>query len=189
MSARKFVQSAYLDSSAFIPLIDASNSLHNKIVNHLKETQLFPGIDTVVLSEVLAGVDGSVDRDELVEIYTRQFRVPSFDAQAAKVSAEIFRLLKSAGQIPRGKGMERQVTKADIMIVATAIVNSAAEFIYEDKHFKRYPELLPEKICGFPLPKFTRASDLPDVLVQTEMAGLETSQSMISQERNVSKVD
>lgn len=54
--------------------------------------------------------------------------------------------------------------------------NRASEFVFEDKHFAQYPTYLLGDICGFSLPKFTRLSDLPDVMVQTEIPGLDTEQ-------------
>lgn len=171
MSSRKPIGSIYLDSSAFIPLLEASHALHNKAVAYVKATGALLGIDAVVLSEVLAGCDPGIDRDALAERYTRQFRVPSFDARAARVCSELFRILKAAGQIPP-KGQERQITKADLMILATVMTNRASEFVFEDKHFAQYPSHLPGEICGFAMPKFTRLSDLPDVAVQTEIPGL-----------------
>lgn len=177
MSARKPIGSIYLDSSAFIPLLETTHTLHNKAVVYLKTRGALPSIDAVVLSEVLAGCDPSIDRDALAEKYTKQFRVPSFDARAARVCSELFRILKAAGQIP-SKKQERQITKADLMILATVMTNRASEFVFEDKHFAQYPTYLSGDICGFALPKFTRLSDLPDVMVQTEIPGLDTEQGV-----------
>lgn len=171
MSARKSVGSVYLDSSAFIPLLETTHALHSKAVAYIKATGALPSIDAVVLSEVLAGCDPSINRDELSEKYTKQFRVPSFDARAARVCSELFRILKTAGQIP-SKKQERQITKADLMILATVMTNRASEFVFEDKHFAQYPSYLSGDICGFVLPKFTRLSELPDVMIQTEIPGL-----------------
>lgn len=172
MSARKIAGTLYFDSSAFIPLIDSSHALHKKVVSYLSDAGVLLGIDAIVLSEVLAGCDPKVDRDVLTEKYTKQFRVPSFDARAARVCSELFRILKSAGQIPRS-GQERQITKADLMILATVVTNKATEFLFEDKHFSLYPKFLPGMICGCALPKFTRVSELPDVVEQPPIPGLE----------------
>lgn len=173
MSVHKASCSIHFDSSAFIPLVTPSKPLHNKIVSYLRNAKAMLSIDTVVLSEVLAVSDQEVDRADLVEKYSRQFRVFPFDVYASRVCAELFRILKAAGQIPR-QNAERQITKADLMILASAMVNKVTEFIFEDKHFSQYPNLLPETICGYSLPVFKRLSDLPDVMMQQEIPGLET---------------
>ena len=170
MSARKPAASVFLDSSAFIPLIDETHAQHTRVTRYIEATTALPAIDAIVLSEVSAGIGDGVDKDALVELYTRQFRVPSFDVRAAKVCSELFRILKSAGQIHR-KGEERQVTKADLLILSNAIVNGASAFLYEDKHFAHYSAFLPETVCGYRLPPFVRLSSLPDVVTQLEMQG------------------
>lgn len=172
MSARKSAKTVYLDTSAFIPLVEASHKLHKRVEAYLLSLEAYQAIDVVVLSEYLAGCDQNADRDFLVAKYTRQFRVPSFDARSAKVCSELFRILKSAGRIPR-KGEERQITKADLMILADAIVNGADEFIFNDKYFLLYLDVLPKAVCNYPLPKFTKLSEVSDILVQPQMPGFE----------------
>lgn len=166
MSTRKPSTSVFLDTSAFIPMLLGSHKLHRKLHQHLKSINASIGIDAVVLSEYLVGLNDSVDKDKLIETLTKEFKVSSFDPRVAKVCAELFRILKAKGLIP-STPTERQITKVDIMIMASAIVCRAHEFIFEDKHFTAYPEALPESICGYSLPKFVRISKLPDVLVQT----------------------
>lgn len=180
MSSRRAIGSIHFDSSAFIPLVDASHALHNKIVSYLGNERTALSIDAVVLSEVLAGSNPEVDRAFFVRTYSKQFRVFPFDVYASQVCAELFGFLKRAGQIPR-QNTDCQITKADLMILAAARVNGATEFVFEDRHFSQYPRLLPKSICGHSLPVFKRLSDLPDIMVQQEIPGLEAQVSSDSE--------
>ncbi len=168
MSVRRTAVSVFLDASAFIPLLDEDNVLHAKLMQHLSSAKAFVGIDTVVLSEFLAGLADASARESVAEKCTKQFRVYSFDTQTAVVCAELFRILKAKGQIPKTP-TKRQLTKVDVMIMASAIVSGASEFIFEDGHFANYPVLLPDPICGHPLPSFVRISELPSVAVQENL--------------------
>lgn len=159
---------ALLDTSAFIHLLGSDKPLHRKIIGHLTQDGLMPCIDAVVLSEYLAGLADTVDVKGLIERFTKQFGTYSFDARTAEVSAAIFRILKKSGQIPSA-GSERQITKVDIMIIASAMVNSVKELLFEDRHYLHYEQFLPTTICGYAKPKFVRASLLPDVITQSEL--------------------
>jgi len=174
MSVRRTSVSVFLDTSAFIPLLDEGNVLHSKLMQHLSSTKAFVGIDTVVLSEFLAGLADAADRESAVEQCTKQFRVYSFDTQTAVVCAELFNILKAKGQIPKTP-TKRQLTKVDVMIMASAIVSGTSEFIFEDGHFANYPVLLPDPICGRPLPSFVRISELPSVVVQENLPAFDGS--------------
>ena len=176
MSARKAIGSIHFDSSAFIPLVTSSYPSHGKILAYVRNVNADLSIDTVVLSEVLAGSNLSGDRELLARKYSKQFRVFPFDTRASVVCAELFRTLKDAGQIPRPK-TERQITKADLMILATAMTNGVTEFLFEDKHFSQYPNFFGKTICGYPLPVFKRLSELPDILEQQEIPGLEVQEA------------
>lgn len=178
MSTRRTSISAFLDTSAFIPLLDEANVLHAKLVQHLSAAKAFVGIDTVVLSEFLVGMADAFEREAVAEKCTRQFRVYSFDTQTAVVCAELFKILKGKGQIPKTP-TKRQLTKVDVMIMASAIVSGASEFIFEDGHFANYPALFPEFVCGRPLPSFVRASNLPSVAVQENLPDFDGSDKPI----------
>lgn len=168
MTGRKAVTSVFLDSSAFIPLIDCDNVWHARLLQHIKDRDAFVSIDTVVLSEYLVGVADSLLAEETALKFARQFRIHSFDARTALVCAELFKVLKAKGQIPK-KPTDRQLKKVDVMILASAIVAGVDEFIFEDRYFSNCPAFLPDPICGFKLPSFIRLSTLPPVPVQTEL--------------------
>ena len=168
MSTRRNSTSVFLDTSAFIPLLDEDNVLHAKLVQHLSVKKAFVGIDTVVLSEFLVGLVDASERETVAEKCAKQFRVYSFDMQTAVVCAELFRILKAKGQIPKTPS-KRQVTKVDVMIMASAIVSGASEFVFEDGHFANYPTLLPDSVCGRLIPSFVRISKLPAVVIQEEL--------------------
>ena len=164
-SVRKTNVSAFLDTSAFIPLLDKTNALHVRLVRHVSATRILVGIDTVVLSEFLAGLADTTVRETAAETCAKQFRVHSFNAQTAIVCAELFGILKAKGQIPKTP-TKRQLTKVDVMVMASAIVSGATEFIFEDGHFESYSKLLPGSVCGRALPSFVRVSELPCVPTQ-----------------------
>lgn len=166
--------SVFLDTSAFIPLLDEANVLHAKLVQHMSSMKAFVGIDTIVLSEFLTGLADESGREVVAEKCAKQFRVYAFDAQTSIVCAELFRILKAKGQIPKAS-TKRQLTKVDVMIMASAIVSGASEFIFEDGHFANYPALLPDSICGRSLPSFVRVSKLPDVAIQENLPAFDRS--------------
>lgn len=174
MPTRRTTISVFLDTSAFIPLLDENNLLHTKLVQHLSMAKAFVGIDTIVLSEFLVGMADVSEREAVAEKCTKQFRVCSFDTQTAVVCAELFKILKGKGQISKTP-TKRQLTKVDIMIMASAIVSGASEFIFEDGHFANYPTLLPDSVCGRPLPSFVRVSKLPSVSVQENLPDFDGS--------------
>ena len=86
--------------------------------------------------------------------------------------------LKGKGQIPKTP-TKRQLTKVDVMIMASAIVSGASEFIFEDGHFANYPALFPEFVCGRPLPSVVRASNLPSVAIQENLPDFDGSDKPI----------
>ncbi len=176
MSTRKTSTSVFFDTSAFIPLLDEDNVLHAKILQHLSEGKAFISIDTVVLSEFLAGLADASERETVAEKCSKQFRVHSFDMQTALVCAELFRILKAKGQIPKTP-TKRQLTKIDVMIMASAIVSGASEFVFEDGHFANYPALLPDSVCGRSIPSFVRVSRLPAVAVQENLPDFDGNSS------------
>ena len=168
MATRKTQTSVFLESSVLIPLLESGNPLQSRILSHLTKQNASVAIDTIVLSEYLAGLNDSIDKNAVVERFAKQFRVHTFDASTAIVCAELFRMLKSKGMIPKQKS-DRQVTKADIMIMASAIVSGVDEFLFEDGHFSSYPRALPTDICGHKIPVFTRVQDLPPEVVQEKL--------------------
>lgn len=174
MSMRKTSISVFLDTSAFIPLLDKTNMFHAKLMQHMSAVKALVGIDTIVLSEFLAGLADVSKREVVAEKCAKQFRIYSFDTQAAVVCAELFEILKAKGQIPKTP-TKRQLTKVDVMIMASAIVSGASEFIFEDGHFANYPSLLPASILGRSLPSFVRVSELSDMTTQENLPGLDRS--------------
>ena len=168
MATRKTQTTVFLESSVLIPLLESGNPVHSRVLSHLTSQNALVAIDTIVLSEYLAGLNDSIDKNEVVERFARQFRVHTFDASTAIVCAELFRILKSKGMIPKQKS-DRQVTKADIMIMASAIVSGVDEFLFEDGHFSSYLRAFPSDICGHKIPSFIRAQDLPPEIVQEKL--------------------
>jgi predicted nucleic acid-binding protein len=169
MTARKTSSTAFFDTSAFIPLLDPEKSLHARILQHVNERDAFVSIDTVVLSEFLVGIPDASAADAFVKSCTKQFRIHTFDIQTASVCAALFQVLKAKGQVPRTQA-DRQLTKVDAMVLASAIVSGADEFLFEDGCFAAWPALLDNPFCGFRLPEFVRVSGLPPVEIQGELS-------------------
>lgn len=162
----------FLDSSAFFPLLERDNPLHARLMQHILGKKAVVCIDTIVLSEYLVGIADSSRAEEIAENFAKQFRIHSFDARTAVVCAELFKILKAKGQIPK-KPTDRQLKKVDVMIMASAIVSGVDEFIFGDRYFANVTDLLPNPICGFKLPTFLRLNTLPRAAVQTEL-GMES---------------
>ena len=67
MPTRRTTISVFLDTSAFIPLLDENNLLHTKLVQHLSTAKAFVGIDTIVLSEFLVGMADVSEREAVAD--------------------------------------------------------------------------------------------------------------------------
>lgn len=168
MAMHKTQTTVFIETSALIPMLDRENAHQKRIIAHLSSKQALASIDTVVLSEYLAGLSNATDKSNVAEHLSRQFRIYTFDAQTAIVCAEVFRVLMANGQIPKNQS-NRQITKADIMIMASAIVSGASELLFNDGHFRSYKKFLPDPICGHKLPEFVCACELPPEIVQDNL--------------------
>lgn len=167
MASGKPQKSVFIETSALIPMLEQDSVIQRRVLQYLKTGKALVCMDTVVVSEYLAGVDESIDKNAVVERMSKQFRIHTFDAHTAIVCAEMFRILKSKGLIPKTKS-KRQITKADIMIMASATVSGAAELLFNDGHFAAYRKVLPDEICGHKIPTFVLAKELPPEIVQDE---------------------
>ena len=168
MSSSKPQKVVFVETSALIPMLGQESTIQARILQYIKTGKATVCIDTIVLSEFLAGTDKSEDKNEITERLSKQFRINTFDTHTAMVCSEIFRILKSKGQIPKPKS-KRQITKADIMIMASAIVSGANEFMFCDGDFKAYQKFLPQDIYKHKTPTFIRAQDLPPQIIQDDL--------------------
>ena len=171
MSTNKIKKRIFLDTTALISLITPTYKSHDKIVAYLKNEDALLCFDTVVLSEVLAGMKTDSERDAMRRRCLSQFEVAVYDSRCATVCADVFAHLKAKGQVPRG-GAERQFTKVDVMILASAIISRVDEFLHEDKFFDQVTNLLSDSNYSEKLPSFKRLSMLQLQMVQAEIPGL-----------------
>ena len=168
MASGKPQKSVFIETSALIPMLEQGNVIQARVLQYLKSGKALVCMDAVVVSEYLAGLDASMDKNAVVERMSKQFRIHTFDAHTAIVCSEMFRILKTKGQIPRTPS-KRQITKADVMIMASATASGVSELLFNDGHFATYRRFLPDEICGHKLPTFVRAKDLPPEIVQDEL--------------------
>ena len=168
MASGKPQKSVFIETSALIPMLEQGSVIQRRILQYLNTGKALVCMDTVVVSEYLAGVDESIDKNAVVERMSKQFRIHTFDSHTAIICAEMFRILKAKGQSPRTRS-KRQITKADIMIMASATASGAKELLFNDGHFANYRKFLPGEIYGHKLPTFVRAEDLPPEIVQNEL--------------------
>jgi predicted nucleic acid-binding protein len=104
------------------------------LIAELDEADAQVIIPAVVVAEFLAGV-AKPQHTPLLEVLNRRFQIPPFDVRTAAVAAELWR--DAADRSPSLKalvqetfpGIEKAKIKADLMILATALVRKA-EILY-----------------------------------------------------------
>lgn len=95
-------------------------------------------VPAVVVGEFLAGIPVT-EHKQTLQVLTRRFQIPSYDARAAAIAARIWR--ERAGQMPSANDLLREIVpdiknakiKSDIQILATAIANRATTLFTHDK--------------------------------------------------------
>ena len=85
-------------------------------------------VPTVMVSELLLGVEPKFHGDYIAELQ-RRFFCPPYDLRAAALAAELW--LYHRG-LPKEEQVQRSVLRADVMIIATAKVSGATEFYSHD---------------------------------------------------------
>ena len=100
------------------------------LMKELEKNKVDILVPAVVVSEFLAGVPKS-QHTELLRVLNRRFELPPFDVRAAAVAAEVWREIASRNPDLRAQiqetfpGTQRSKIKADIQILATALVRKA----------------------------------------------------------------
>jgi predicted nucleic acid-binding protein len=97
-------------------------------------------IPSIVVSELLAGIDSPKHARVLAEFDSRFF-CPSFDTKACALAARLWQYERglpgvSAG-LPRHEQTDRRVLKSDILIVATAKVAGVTVFYSHEEKCRR----------------------------------------------------
>ena len=82
-------------------------------------------IPSIVVAEYLQGFPDPNVRQQQYEILARRFIIPSFDAHAAKIAADIGVKLGRLRDIDELSGLSKPEVRADVNIIATAVANGA----------------------------------------------------------------
>lgn len=143
-------KNVFLDTSALIPLLTENHSNHYKVRRYLGEIKGSYSIDSIVLSEFLTKNESPEVRQMYLEMIAKEFRVFSLSAVGAQIGASIFRHLLEKNAVPKGK-TDRQITRVDVLILASAIENRVDTFLYEDNHFS----LMIKHIDDLVIPRFS----------------------------------
>jgi predicted nucleic acid-binding protein len=88
-----------------------------------RETIMVP---SVVLAEYLSGFDDAKKRERQLAILRKRFYIPSFNIPAAALAAELAKTPEVSGVI---ETVGRVKVKADLQIIATALIHSADAII------------------------------------------------------------
>ncbi len=127
-------------------------------VDEQKDDILVP---SVVVAEFLAGIADERSAAVLA-VLERRFRVAPFDTPAAVVAAKIWRKVKSenAGLLEELKdgGSSRPKIKADIQIIATAVVRKADRIITHDTGLQKLAQGWIEAV---PIPDIPTQGEFP----------------------------
>jgi len=83
-------------------------------------------VPAVVLAEYLSGFENERDRLAQYDKIGASFFVPAFDAPSASLAAEIARSVTAQGV---AADWDRRLVKADIQIIATAVVHNASVIV------------------------------------------------------------
>lgn len=151
----------FLDTSAFIPLLTENHCYHHKVRRYLGEEKFSCCIDSIVLSEYLTGVTSPENQQRDLNVIAKQFRVLSLSFMGAQIGACIFRHLKNKNAVPRGE-TEKQITRVDILILASAIENRMDYILYGDKHFTSMVNHINDiDIPNFSVPVPVHIQDIP----------------------------
>jgi hypothetical protein len=106
-------------------------SVRSKLLLHkLARQKAIVVLPTVAISELLVPVP-EADKGALIAGLTGMFVCPAFDLKAAAIAADLWLRHKQAPKDQQyGK---RQILRADIMIVASALAAGATEFYSHDR--------------------------------------------------------
>ncbi|HMP01366.1 MAG TPA: type II toxin-antitoxin system VapC family toxin [Gemmatales bacterium] len=103
-------------------------------------------VPTVVVSEFLAGISEG-KHGEVLSALSSKFFCASFDIRAADLAARL--AMKTRG-LPKAEQGERQILRADILIVATAKIAGAAVFYSNDARCRKLAGLAEMKALDLP---------------------------------------
>jgi hypothetical protein len=100
-------------------------------------------VPSVVVSELLAGVDPSKHANVLAN-FEQRFFCPPFDLKACALAAKLWQfergLKGTSSGLPQAERTERRLLKSDILIVASAKVAGASLFYSHEKKCRRLAE-------------------------------------------------
>lgn len=151
----------FLDTSALIPKLTMGHADHQRISQALGRSRAF--IDALVLEEYLAGVkDDAARRREWIDIQ-RQFAVVPFGAESSLLAAKIFRICKEKNVVPKSDNQQKQRVKADISIIADAVLARADVVLFADGNFAAIGNALEKEDLGleYEIPEFRDLKTIP----------------------------
>jgi predicted nucleic acid-binding protein len=97
-------------------------------------------IPSVVVSELLAGVDPS-KHAKLLADFDKRFFCPPFDVRSAGLAARLWQFERglpgASSGLPKDQRSDRRVLKSDILIVATAKAAGATTFYSHEEKCRR----------------------------------------------------
>jgi len=116
-----------------------------ELLSELDEMDAEVLVPAVVVAEFLAGIP-KPQHVGLLEVLNRRFQLPPFDVRTAAIAAELWR--EAAERNPQLKelvqeafpGTEKAKIKADMMILATALVRKADVLYTHDRQLKMVAE-------------------------------------------------
>lgn len=137
--------------SAGVPGPDASQqqdlTLRAKLLLHLLRNDVIV-VPTIVVAEILIPV-AAERRGEVIAKLRERFVCPVFDLAASEIAADLFVRNKDLQADVQYQTADRNVLKADSMILASAYVAGARDFYTNDKRCRALANLI---MTGHPLP-------------------------------------
>jgi hypothetical protein len=138
----------------------AELQFRSKLLLHMMGRQRIPIVPpTVAVSELLVPVPAD-QHGKLIAQLQSTFLCPTFDIRAASIAADLFARHR---QLPRdSQYSNRQLLRADVMIIASVKSFGALEFYSHDTRARKLADLV---MKGMPLP--TRDPD--DIFLEHDM--------------------
>ena len=115
------------------------------LIDHLEATKAKVIIPTVVVAELLVGVDQADHGRFLAELQSR-FLTPPLDLRASALAATLWQQHRA---LPPAKQVKRTILKADVLIIATAKSAGASRIYSHDAGCRAVASLIME---AFDLP-------------------------------------
>ena len=107
-----------------------------RYIKHLSEKRKKVAIPAPVVAEYLQKFN-EYERQKQIVVLQKYFRIPSFDAKAAILAAELEGNKEVISEIKKAGNITRDQIRIDAQVVSTAIVCGADKIISHDPHLKK----------------------------------------------------